>query len=97
MNAHALPLGILPSFQSDPSTHLQLHCGDLVLLATDGFFEWENEAGEQFGIQRMEDVIRTFRDSTPKDIIAKLYQAVLKFANGTKQQDDLTAVIIKRM
>jgi serine phosphatase RsbU (regulator of sigma subunit) len=96
MNAHALPLGILPSFQSDPSTHLQLHSGDLVLLATDGFFEWENDAGDAFGVERMEDVIRAFRDSTPKDIIANLYQTVLKFSNGTKQQDDLTAVIIKR-
>jgi serine phosphatase RsbU (regulator of sigma subunit) len=96
MNAHALPFGILPSFNSDPPTHLQLHSGDLVLLATDGFFEWENDAGEAFGVQRMEEVIRAFRDSSPKDIIANLYQTVLKFSNGTKQQDDLTAVIIKR-
>jgi serine phosphatase RsbU (regulator of sigma subunit) len=96
MNAHALPLGILPSFQSDPSTHLQLHTGDLLLLATDGFFEWENDTGEAFGVERMEDVIRAFRGSSPKDIIANLYQTVVKFSNGTKQQDDLTAVIIKR-
>lgn len=97
MNAHGLPFGILPSFQSDPPTHLQLNCGDLVLLATDGFFEWENEVGEAFGVQRMKEAIRAFRDSAPKDIIANLYQNVLKFANGTRQQDDLTAVIIKRM
>jgi len=97
MKAHGLPLGILPSLQSDPPTHLQLHSGDLVLLATDGFFEWENEVGEQFGIARMEDEIRKFRDSAPTEMIAKLYQAVVKFSNGTKQQDDLTAVIIKRL
>jgi len=96
MNAHALPLGILPSFQSDPPTQLQLHSGDLVLLATDGFFEWENNAGEAFGVQRMEGIIRASRDSSPKDIIANLYQTALTFSNGTKQQDDLTAVIIKR-
>lgn len=97
MKAHGVPLGILPSFQSDPPSQLQLHSGDLVLLATDGFFEWENELGEQFGIARMEEVIRTFRDSTPKDMIAKLYEATVRFSNGTKQQDDLTAVIIKRL
>ncbi len=96
MNAHALPFGVLPSFQSDPPTHLQLQSGDLVLLATDGFFEWENDAGEAFGIQRTEKVVRSFRDSEPKEIIAELYQTVLKFSNGTRQQDDLTAVIIKR-
>ena len=30
------------------------------------------------------------------DIIASLYSVVLQFADGTKQQDDLTAVIVKR-
>jgi serine phosphatase RsbU (regulator of sigma subunit) len=88
---------MFPSFQSDPPTRLKLDSGDLVLLATDGFFEWENDQGEAFGVQRMEDVIRAFRDSAPHDIIARLYQAVVKFSNGTRQQDDLTAVIIKRV
>ena len=96
MNAHALPLGILPCFESDAPTHLQLHTGDLLLLATDGFFEWENNVGEAFGTGRMEDVIRASRHSSPKDIITELYQAVVEFSNGTKQQDDLTAVVIKR-
>jgi serine phosphatase RsbU (regulator of sigma subunit) len=96
MNAHGVPLGILPSFKSDAPTDLQLHPGDLLLLATDGFIEWENEVGEAFGICRIEEVIRASRQSLPKDIIANLYQAVVKFSNGTKQQDDLTAVVIKR-
>jgi serine phosphatase RsbU (regulator of sigma subunit) len=95
--AHALPLGILPSFASDPPTRLQLHPGDLVLLATDGFFEWENDQNEQFGVQRMEEVIRASRDSASSEIIARLYEAVTSFSNGTKQQDDLTAVVIKRL
>jgi serine phosphatase RsbU (regulator of sigma subunit) len=53
--------------------------------------------GEAFGVQRTEGAIRAFRDSAPRDIIANLYLKVLKFANGTRQQDALTAVIIKRM
>jgi serine phosphatase RsbU (regulator of sigma subunit) len=97
MNAHALPFGICPSFRSDPPAHLQLHSGDLVVLATDGFFEWENDQGEQFGVPRMEGVIRASRDLAPSEIISRLYNAVANFSNGTKQQDDLTAVIIKRL
>jgi serine phosphatase RsbU (regulator of sigma subunit) len=95
MNAHALPFGILPLFQSDPQSRLHLDAGDLLLLATDGFFEWENDRGEEFGVRRMEGVIRASRDLAPSEIIAHLYEAVIKFSNGTKQQDDLTAVIIK--
>lgn len=97
MNAQALPFGILPSLCPDPSAHLQLQSGDLVLLTTDGFFEWENDRGEQFGVNRMEDVIRAARDSASAEIITRLYETVTAFSNGTKQQDDLTAVIIKRL
>ena len=97
MNAHALPFGILPFFRTDPSSHLHLESGDLVLLVTDGFFEWEDDRGEQFGVPRMEDVIRASRDLFSEEIIRKLYEAVTTFSNGTKQQDDLTAVVIKRL
>ena len=97
MNAHALPLGIVPAFSSDPPSYLPLNAGDIVLLATDGFFEWENDQGEQFGVRRTKEVIRVSRDRASQEIIAQLYDAVSRFSNGSKQQDDLTAVIIKRL
>jgi serine phosphatase RsbU (regulator of sigma subunit) len=97
VNAHALPLGILPDFSSDPPSQVELRVGDMVLLATDGFFEWENDEGEQFGVRRTEDTIRASRDLPSQEIIARLYDAVTKFSNGSKQQDDLTAVVIKRL
>jgi serine phosphatase RsbU (regulator of sigma subunit) len=76
---------------------LHLDSGDLVLLATDGFFEWENDQGEQFGVFRLKESIRSSRDSAPAEIIMRLYETVNAFSNGTKQQDDLTAVVIKRL
>ena len=69
----------------------------MIVLATDGFFEWENANGEQFGEARMTQVIRGSRERSPEEIIAELYKSVLAFANGTKQIDDLTAVVIKRV
>jgi serine phosphatase RsbU (regulator of sigma subunit) len=62
-----------------------------MVLATDGFFEWENDQGEQF------ESIRLSRESPPAEIITRLYETVNAFSRGTKQQDDLTAVIIKRL
>jgi len=67
-----------------------------VLLITDGFFEWENAAGEQFGAERIGAIMKQFSERGPEVIIAELYDSVLNFANGTPQQDDLTAVMIKR-
>lgn len=94
-NAHGLPFGILPTFTSEPATRLKLERGDLVLLATDGFFEWENSAGQDFGLERMENVVRKSRDLNSAEIITQLYGAVKEFSSGNKQQDDLTAVVIK--
>jgi len=96
LEAQAVPFGILPFFNSDPPARLRLNPGDLLLLITDGFCEWENDRGEDFGVQRVEEVIRASRDRSSAEIIAKLYDAVLTFANGTSQKDDLTAVLIKR-
>jgi len=70
--------------------------GDLLVLATDGFFEWANAGEELFGSERLENSIRTNRDKPAAEIISTLYQDVLRFAGGTKQADDLTAIVIKR-
>jgi serine phosphatase RsbU (regulator of sigma subunit) len=90
-------LGVEQILSSDAPMVLNLRPGDLILLITDGFFEWANAADEQFGFDRLGDAVRKFSNLPPEQIIAELYQAVLAFANGTKQKDDLTAVVIKRV
>jgi len=94
--AHDVPLGILPQLTSARSQVVTMQPGDLVLLITDGFLEWENSAGEQFGTGRLEEFIRSNGHLGPEEIIAELYARVLEFASGTAQQDDLTAVVIKK-
>jgi len=96
LDAQALPLGILPDLWDPVPLKFTMKSGDMVLLATDGFFEWENRLGEQFGTERLAAVLQQFSDREPEVVIAELYDAVLKFAQGTPQQDDLTAVLIKR-
>jgi len=96
MEAHGLPLGISDAFLSDPPHSLELAPGDLLLLATDGFFEWENAREEQFGHDRLAQTIRAAREKSSAEIISILHQDVLQFAGGTKQMDDLTAIVLKR-
>jgi len=96
MDAQGLPLGISSILSSDPPLILELNQGDLLLLATDGFYEWANAQSEEFGSKRLEETVRASREKSSGDIISALYRAVVDFSGGTKQQDDLTAVIIKR-
>jgi serine phosphatase RsbU (regulator of sigma subunit) len=95
--AQAIPLGLLPELNSSAPIIIDMEPGDMVVLATDGFFEWEDASGEQFGDERMTMAIRRSRHLPPEEIIAELYSAVKAFAKGTKQIDDLTAVVIKRV
>jgi serine phosphatase RsbU (regulator of sigma subunit) len=96
MEAQGLPLGISPELFSEQPRTLQFDSGDLLLLATDGFFEWANASEELFGTDRLESCVRASRDKPPAEIISMLYADVLRFAGGTSQKDDLTAIVIKR-
>jgi serine phosphatase RsbU (regulator of sigma subunit) len=96
LDAQALPLGMFPDLWDAVPVKLSMQPGDIVLLVTDGFLEWENSAGEDFGSERLAATVRQFSDREPEVIIAELYDAVLNFAQGTQQKDDLTAVLIKR-
>jgi serine phosphatase RsbU (regulator of sigma subunit) len=96
-HAQALPLGILSEMDGIVPAKVAMECGDMVLLITDGFFEWENPTQEQFGTDRLAKVVREFSDREPEIIIAELYEAVVNFTQGTPQKDDLTAVLIKRV
>ena len=95
--AQSVPLGIESRLDADSPLFFDLRPGDLVLLITDGFFEWANAAGEQFGPERLSIAIRKAHHLHPEAIIAELYKTVLGFTSGTKQNDDLTAVVIKRV
>jgi serine phosphatase RsbU (regulator of sigma subunit) len=96
VEAQGLPLGVLSTLLSEPPRILDLSPGDLVVLTTDGFFEWANSQGEFFGVQRLTQTIRANLGKPPAEIIDSLYQAVILFSGGTLQKDDLTAVVIKR-
>jgi serine phosphatase RsbU (regulator of sigma subunit) len=96
LEAQGIPLGMLAGVKYGVATKVSLSAGDMLVLVTDGFYEWEDPEGEQFGLKRIEAVIRNSRDHTAEEVIARLRSAVVGFCRGTRQQDDLTAVIVRR-
>jgi|GEM_PF-184361 len=76
---------------------LTLLPGDVMVLVTDGFFEWSNPKEEQLGADRLGESIRLNQTLPADQMIRRLYADVLSFAEGTPQADDLTAVVIKRV
>jgi serine phosphatase RsbU (regulator of sigma subunit) len=96
LEAQGIPLGMISGFPYENGTSGMLCPGDVLALVTDGFSEWENPEGEDFGVARLENVLRETRGLSAEEIISRLRTAVEEFCRGTKQLDDLTAVIIKR-
>jgi phosphoserine phosphatase len=94
---HGLPLGLVSEVEFDPPTSVPLGLGDMLLLFTDGFVEWSRPDGEQFGTDRLTDIVRRHRHLPVTEIIRLVYAAVVDFSEGTKQADDCTAVIVKRL
>ena len=95
LKANAVPLGIMPDLPFSEPDQFAMKRGDMMVLVTDGFFEWADAEGQQFGTERLFKVIREHRDSPVAEVISRMHEAVLAFANGTEQADDLTAVVIK--
>lgn len=94
--ATGMPMAILPEQHFEVAGPLPLEPGDVFVLLTDGFYEWERADGEQFGAERIAAVIHNNRSFSSGDLISAIYDATLAFAAGSPQKDDLTAVIIKR-
>jgi phosphoserine phosphatase len=97
LDATGLPLGIVSYGQWDLEQTLELDCGDILAILTDGFFEWSRPDGEQFGSGRAGAYLLSHAGAPAAELIAGLHRAVIDFAEGTAQQDDLTAVLVKRM
>jgi phosphoserine phosphatase len=96
LDATTLPMGIVSFFDGTPADPIDFDTGDILILLTDGFHEWANAVGDDFGVDRCFDAVEACRDSDSKAIIQALHEAVVEFAGGTPQSDDLTAIILKK-
>src|SRR5207244_2195494 len=91
------PLGIDSDSVFGPTERVQLEAGDLVVVLTDGFFEWASAQGEAFGVERATECLLRHAPCSAEEQVRELYRAVSRFAGDEPQADDLTAVIIKRL
>jgi len=68
--------------------------GDLLVIYTDGVSEAANEAGEEFGEERIIECLRKHRELCPEALIGELVKELRGFALD-EQQDDVTLIVAK--
>lgn len=93
---HGPPLGVMEDAEFDAATEIGLEGGEVLLVTSDGFFEWRNSAGEQFGVGRLREALRRCAGLSAGEVVERVRGEVLAFTAGTKQPDDMTAVALRR-
>ena len=72
----------------------QLLPGDTLVLYTDGVTESLNDAGEEFGEDRLIEALRRYHDLPPQALLSAVVDEARRFSSQ-EQQDDITLVVAK--
>jgi sigma-B regulation protein RsbU (phosphoserine phosphatase) len=89
-----LPAGIdaeVPLLQET----IRLAPGDRLLVYSDGLTEARNTLGEEFGEERLVNVLGECGDFAAEPLCGRLVEAVTDFSGGAHQADDLTVLALK--
>ena len=79
---------------ASPTVECQLRCRDTLAIYTDGVTESFNEAGEEFGEQRLIDAMRRHHAQDALGMVSSVV-ADLKTFSPEEQHDDITLIIAK--
>jgi serine phosphatase RsbU (regulator of sigma subunit) len=77
------------------SNQFQYKSGDVMVLYTDGITEAKDGKGEEFGYERLADVIKEVKLKTPKQIQEHLINKLYEFSGTKNIDDDYTTMIVK--
>lgn len=97
--AKGMPVGIAEPEDFDmviKSSRLKLNPGDTFVLFTDGVTEAMNAQADQFGREKLHQVLSQAKARSSADALVKsLVSAVNEHAAGHEQSDDLTLIVAK--
>ena len=93
-NKHSMSVGVMPEVTFREHT-FQMNPGDQLFVYTDGVPEAVNKDNEQFGTDRMLDVLNRNRDAGPKEQAVRMKEAIDAFAGEVPQFDDTTMLCFR--
>lgn len=96
VNVAGMPLGLLPEAEYD-EVRLALVPGDVVVFASDGIHESMNKEQEEYGIDRLKELLSTVSSADPG---YKVAQRIVKATDehtgpGRQPHDDRTLLILR--
>jgi sigma-B regulation protein RsbU (phosphoserine phosphatase) len=92
--AGGLPLGIQPESRYE-SASVTLSPGDWLVIFTDGLVEAENQFAQEYGEERLLNVLHANAALNPQSMLQGMIAEVNGFVGLTPQHDDITCMLIK--
>ena len=93
LDSTATVLGLFPEWDC-AIEESQLYAGDMLVLYTDGVTEASNDAGEEFGEQRLIEAVRRHREMCSQAMLKSIVDEVRDFS-PCEQHDDITLIAAK--
>ena len=90
-----VPLGVVEDWDYKATSRDDLAAGDVLLIGTDGIWELRNHEREEFGKQRVRDLLLAHHELGASEIVAKLLDALESYRGDLPRQDDVTLVVIR--
>jgi serine phosphatase RsbU (regulator of sigma subunit) len=95
LEGNGLPLGLFPVAEYE-CEQIALAPGDLLVLYTDGITEAASAEGDEFGLDRLERVVKAHAREPLVALAVAIETAVEVFAEERRFADDRTLVILRR-
>jgi len=89
-------LGILAMAKYEEA-YAKLEKGDILVLFSDGVTEAADPDDNDFGEERLADMVFKMRDRPATEIVEEIHKAVHVFTQGAPPADDITVVIARRV
>ena len=96
LKSTGLLFGALPEIELTRG-YSKINRGDILLLYTDGIIERKNKKQEEFGIDRLKEVVLSNLDKSPQEILDAIFSAAEIFGNNRNWEDDATIVVVKKV
>jgi serine phosphatase RsbU (regulator of sigma subunit) len=74
---------------------LQLQTNDLLVFYTDGVTEARNQQLEEFGTERLNEIVKQSMNNSSQAVIQKIFEELTVFSKDYPQHDDITLLAIK--
>lgn len=92
-NTKGIALGVLADFQFETKSTLLMK-DDQIFIFTDGVNEAMNKKNEQFGLDRLENILSSCNNCPPKKTSMHVIDEVYAFQGDAIQFDDITILVL---